>query len=236
MHASPPVTTLIAGVNHAATRPASTSPSFGPPVTTNEKMPLRRPRSRSGTVDLQDRGAEDRAHHVGGPGDRQEHQRQREVRAHQTERGDRRAPARDRPDHGLALTVDPRRPIPTAAPGRARPRPAPRTAAPPPRALGRTAWPRAPGTAPPACRRSSRSGRSRRSTGSAGGAPRSGTPRPPLVVPPLGSGVVGLGRQGLHRQRGDQHAAVADEVHPVGPPRARWRRSARRRRPVPRSR
>ena len=34
MHASPPDTTEIVGVNHVATRPASKSPSRGPPVTT----------------------------------------------------------------------------------------------------------------------------------------------------------------------------------------------------------
>ena len=50
MHASPPVMTLIVGENQVATSPASTSPSLGPPVTTKEKMPHSRPRSRSGTM------------------------------------------------------------------------------------------------------------------------------------------------------------------------------------------
>ena len=50
MHARPPATTLNVGVNQAATRPASKSPSRGPPVTTRMKIVVRRPRSLSGVA------------------------------------------------------------------------------------------------------------------------------------------------------------------------------------------
>ena len=48
MHASPPDTTEIVGVNHVATRPASKSPRRGPPATTKMKIWDILPRRLSG--------------------------------------------------------------------------------------------------------------------------------------------------------------------------------------------
>ena len=62
---------------------------------------------RVGHGDLQDRRTEDRADHVGGAGDRQEHERQGEVVADGAERRDRRTPAHHRPGHRDALPPDP---------------------------------------------------------------------------------------------------------------------------------
>ena len=50
MQASPPLTTDTIGPNAAATPPASTSPSRGPPATTTMKTPDSRPRSASGVA------------------------------------------------------------------------------------------------------------------------------------------------------------------------------------------
>src|SRR6266508_2530226 len=49
MQRSPPDTTDTAGLNAAATSPASRSPRRGPPVTTRMWIPESRPRSESGT-------------------------------------------------------------------------------------------------------------------------------------------------------------------------------------------
>ena len=105
MHASPPVTTLIVGENQAATSPASNRRARAPGHD-QEKMVESRPRSRSGTMSCSDRRPEDRADHVGGAGDREEEQGERQVRPHQTERGDRRPPPGHRPDHRLTLPPD----------------------------------------------------------------------------------------------------------------------------------
>ena len=48
--ATPPVMTLTGALKAAATSPASTSPSFGPPVTTMKNTAPSRPRRWSGTV------------------------------------------------------------------------------------------------------------------------------------------------------------------------------------------
>ena len=98
MQARPPLTTLNVGVVHAATMPASKSPSRGPPVTTRMKIVDSRPRRRSGVASwaIVERKI---ALITSAAPQGEAHERERQVVPDQAEGGDRGPPRRHGPDH-----------------------------------------------------------------------------------------------------------------------------------------